>query len=55
MGNFECSCTREDYETAKTYSNEKYHVFSKKAASGYKSAKEYTITKTNEAKITYAP
>lgn len=51
----ECSCSREQYDQAKDYSSQKYAVYSEKAKQNYVVAKDYTIKKTNEAKITYAP
>jgi len=43
MGNFECSCSREEYDKAKSYSVDAFNVASVKAKKGYNSAKDYTV------------
>ncbi|MFS8159276.1 MAG: hypothetical protein ACMG6E_03520, partial [Candidatus Roizmanbacteria bacterium] len=45
----------EQYDHAKDYSTQKYAVYSEKAKKNYVIAKDYTVKKTNEAKVTYAP
>lgn len=54
MGNFECSCSREQYDTAKQYSKEKYERMSTKAKHGYNIVKDKTSEKIGEAKVKYA-